>query len=295
MKKIKLLLGIILLIVLTSNSFAQKIEKHPSFSVRISGKGSPIFFIPGILCSAEVWDATIKHYETNYTCYAFTLAGFAEAAPIKEKDIMLTIKADLIAYIKSHAKNDAILVGHSMGGFYGLMIASSEPSLLKKLVVVDAMPFLMAAQDSSRTEEQIKGMLIGAENSYLKTDEKVLRTQQMNILRTMITNEAQIEKACTWSMSSDRYTMGKTFAEMMGTDLRDELKNIKTNTMVMVAWDKPIAAFPDYTKEASYNVFALQYKNLKGVQLKQTDGAKHFIMYDQPEWFIKTLDGFFKN
>jgi N-formylmaleamate deformylase len=276
-----------------NSSNAQKIEKYESFNVKISGKGAPIFFIPGILCSADVWEESIKHYEKNYTCYAFTLAGFAEASPLKQgTEIMPKIKSDLIAYIKSHSNNNAILVGHSMGGFYGLMIASSEPSLLKKLVVVDALPFLMAAQDSTRTEEQIKGMLVGAENTYLNTEESVLKNQQLAILRTMITNETQIEKACTWSMRSDRYTMGKSFAEMMGTDLRDDVKNINTNTLVMVAWDKPIAAFPDYTKEASYKVYAQQYKNLKGVQLKQTDGAKHFIMYDQPEWFIKTLDDF---
>ncbi len=295
MKKINLILGIILLTVLVNTSTAQKIEKHNSFNVRISGNGSPIFFIPGFLCSADVWDEIIKRYEKDYTCYAFTLAGFAEAAPLKEKEIMTTIKTDLIAYIKSHSKNDAILVGHSMGGFYGLMIASSEPTLLRSLVVVDALPFLMAAQDSTRTEEQIKEMLVGAENSYLATEENVLRNQQMNILRTMISNEAQVEKACTWSMSSDRYTMGKTFAEMMGTDLRDDVKNIKTKTLVMVAWDKPIPAYPNFTKEASYNTFATQYKNLLGVELKQPDGAKHFIMYDQPDWFIKTLDGFIKN
>jgi pimeloyl-ACP methyl ester carboxylesterase len=295
MKKYKLILAVVCSLFLINSSNAQKLEKHESFNVKISGKGAPIFFIPGILCSADVWDETIKHYEKNYTCYAFTLAGFAEASPLQQgTEIMPKIKSDLIAYIKSHSNKNAILIGHSMGGFYGLMIASSEPTLLKKLVVVDALPFLMAAQDSTRSEEQIRGMLVGAENTYLKTEESVLKNQQLAILRTMITNEAQIEKACTWSMRSDRYTMGKTFAEMMGTDLRDDVKNINTNTLVMVAWDKPIAAFPDYTKEASYKVYAQQYKNLKGVQLKQTDGAKHFIMYDQPEWFINTLDEFIR-
>lgn len=295
MKKLNVLIALLLFVVFTNNVNAQKIENHESFTVKISGKGEPIFFIPGILCSGEVWNETVKHYEKSNTCYVFTLAGFAGVKALQTDKIMPAIQADLIAYIKQHSKNNAILVGHSMGGFYGLLIASSEPTLLKKLVVVDALPFLMAAQDSTRTETQIQAMLIGSEKAYLHTDEATLRAQQINILRTMITNEAQVQKACEWSMSSDRHTMGKTFAEMMGKDLRQQIRFIKTKTLVMVAWDKPIAAFPDYTKEASYNVYATQYKNLKGVILKQTDGAKHFIMYDQPEWFIKTLDEFILN
>lgn len=279
-------------ILISGESIAQKVEEHESFQVKISGKGEPMFFIPGILCSGEVWSEPVKHYEKNYTCYAFTLAGFSGVKPIKSDKTMLKIQQDLMAYIKSHSNSNAILVGHSMGGFYGLLIASSQPALLKKLIVVDALPFLMAAQDSTRTEEQINGMLKGSEKMYENIEESVLRNQQMNILRTMITDEKYINIACEWSMKSDRYTMGKTFTEMMGTDLRDDIKNIKTQTLVMAAWDKPIPAYPQFTKEGSLAVYVNQYKNLNGVVIKQTEGAKHFIMYDQPTWFIKTLDEF---
>ncbi len=294
MKKIKFWITFAVVIISCNTSYSQQVEKLESFTVKISGHGNPIFFVPGIVCSGDVWDETIKQYEKNYTCYVFTLAGFAGVNPLKSDNIMEKIKHDLIVYIKAHSKENAILVGHSMGGFYGLLIASTEPTLLKRLVVVDALPFLMAAQDSTRTEEQVRAMLKGSDKAYENIEESALRKQQISILSTMITNEAQVQKACEWSMASDRYTMGKTFSEMMGTDLRDDIKNIKTKTLVMAAWDKPIPAYPQYTKEASLDVYAKQYKNLSGVELKQTDGAKHFIMYDQPEWFIRTLNDFLK-
>jgi N-formylmaleamate deformylase len=295
MKKINFLIAFAVVIISGQTSYSQSVEKFESFNVKVSGHGDPIFFIPGILCSGDVWNETVKYYEKKYTCYVFTLAGFAGATPLKSDKLMPKIKDDLIGYIKMHSKSNAILVGHSMGGFYGLLIASSEPTLLKHLVVVDALPFLMGAQDSTRTEEQVQLMVKGSEKAYENIDEKTLRTQQLSILSTMITDKAKIEKACDWSMASDRLTMGKSFAEMMGTDLREKIKSIKTKTLVMVAWDKPIPAYPLYTKEASLNVFASQYKNLNGVELKQTEGSKHFIMYDQPEWFISTLNEFMKN
>lgn len=295
MKKINFWITLAIVIISGHTSYSQRVENLESFTVKVSGHGDPIFFVPGIVCSGDVWNETVKYYEKNYTCYVFTLAGFAGATPLKSDKIMEKIKGDLIDYIKANSKNNATLVGHSMGGFYGLLIASVEPTLLKRLVVVDALPFLMGAQDSTRTEEQIQTMVKGSEKAYENIDEKTMRTQQLSILGTMITDKAKIEKACEWSMASDRYTMGKTFAEMMGTDLRDKVKYIKTKTLVMVAWDKPIPAFPQYTKEASLNVYASQYKKLNGVVLKQTDGAKHFIMYDQPEWFVNTLNEFMKN
>lgn len=294
MKTLKKLFITVFILALAFNTKANKIEKHTSFQVKISGKGSPIFLIPGIVCSGDVWDETIKHYEKNYTCYAFTLAGFAGAKELNSDVIMPTIQKDLIQYIKSHSNNDAILIGHSMGGFYGLLIASAEPNLLKKLIVVDALPFLMAAQDSNQTEEKIKVMLKGSERMYVGLNDSIVRIQQMMILRGMITDEKKIEKACEWSMNSDRATMGITFCEMMSKDLRKEISKIKTPTMVMVAWDKPIPQYPTFTKESSYQVYANQYKNLKPLTLKQTENSKHFIMYDQPQWFLKNLDEFIR-
>ena len=45
-----------------------------SFSVqKIGNKGNSILFIPGLACSAEVWQDTVKEFSPNHTCYLFTM------------------------------------------------------------------------------------------------------------------------------------------------------------------------------------------------------------------------------
>ena len=39
------------------------------FSVQKTGeKGNPILFIPGLACSAEVWQDTVKEFSPNHIC-----------------------------------------------------------------------------------------------------------------------------------------------------------------------------------------------------------------------------------
>ena len=47
--------------------------------------------------------------------------------------------------------------------------------------------------------------------------------------------------------------------------------------------------FYNFANEKEYN---LQYAELKNKTIKVAD-AKHFIMYDQPEWFYNQIDAFF--
>ena len=59
-----------------------------SFSVqKIGNKGNSILFIPGLACSAEVWQDTVKEFSPNHTCYLFTMAGFAGTAPVKNPSL----------------------------------------------------------------------------------------------------------------------------------------------------------------------------------------------------------------
>lgn len=88
-----------------------------SFSVqKIGDKGNSILFIPGLACSAEVWQDTVKEFSPNHTCYLFTMAGFAGTAPVKNPSLDNWAEA-IISYVKKEKIKKPIIVGHKLGWY----------------------------------------------------------------------------------------------------------------------------------------------------------------------------------
>jgi pimeloyl-ACP methyl ester carboxylesterase len=81
--------------------------------------------------------------------------------------------------------------------------------------------------------------------------------------------------------------MGHGYTDLLKLDLRDTLSEIKCETLIIGA------SFP--YKEVAQENFEKQYEKLPNKVIKMASNSKHFIMYDQPEWFYNTLNNFLAN
>lgn len=79
--------------------------------------------------------------------------------------------------------------------------------------------------------------------------------------------------------------------EDLQTDVRSELPTIKTPTLVLYEHDttlhQPDAAAFAQTMQTSY-------KTMPNVKLVEVDGARHFIMADQPQKFDAAVEAFLR-
>lgn len=106
--------------------FAQK-TGYP-FEVKITGAGKAkpaLLFLPGFACSGSVWDETVAHYQPIYSCYTFTMGGFAGVPPQSSPSLAAWVEA-LATYIKDNKIENPVIIGHSLGGGIALMLALSE-------------------------------------------------------------------------------------------------------------------------------------------------------------------------
>src|SRR6266542_2825471 len=117
----------------------------PAFEVKVSGHGPAMILIPGMSSSGEVWNATVQQLASRYQCHVLTLAGFAGVRPI-DGPLLPHVEEELVRYIDRHHLGKPIVVGHSLGGFLALRLASDHPARVGKLVIVDALPALGAVQ-----------------------------------------------------------------------------------------------------------------------------------------------------
>jgi hypothetical protein len=121
------------------------------------------------------------------------------------------------------------------------------------------------------------------------TPEQVKQSQQYYI-SSMVTAPDKLEIISKWGVESHAPTVAQAMYEMQTIDLREELGRIKTTVAVVGAW----IAYKDYgvTRESTLKNFSDQYQFLIGVTIQLTDTGKHFIMYDEPNWFFAQLDQF---
>jgi pimeloyl-ACP methyl ester carboxylesterase len=70
-----------------------------------------------------------------------------------------------------------------------------------------------------------------------------------------------------------------------------EIANIKVPMLVMAAFDYT-EMYPQYTLEVAQSTFQSQYQYANTLQLEMAEGAKHFIMWDKPEWMFEKIDQF---
>ena len=251
------------------------------FSVQKTGeKGNPILFIPGLACSAEVWQDTIKEFSPNHICYLFTMAGFAGVTPVKNPSLENWAEA-IISYIKKEKIKQPIIVGHSLGGMLAMKIAAKEPKLLQKIVVVDALPTLAALSNGDFKADPNRDCTPIIKEFVDMSKEKFEQTQRSSMVY-YTENKEKIPQIVQWSVDSDRETIAKMVCELSNTDLREEIQQIQVPTLVLL---ESVFSF-------SKNKIEQQYAKLPKKELKYANKGLHFVMYDDYDWYIQQLKEF---
>ncbi|MFK8046051.1 MAG: alpha/beta fold hydrolase [Crocinitomicaceae bacterium] len=287
----KILAILSLTLIVWNGVFAQSILQSYPFNVEIEGEGKPIILIPGISCSGAVWKETTDSLKDKFECHILTLAGFNNQKPIDlEHGYISSIKEGIIKYVSTELSAKPIIVGHSLGGFISMSIACSEPEILSQLILVDSYPFLPSAFNPNTTKESVLPQAKQRQEATIILPDSLFYKQEMMKLETMITNKDNIKVASEWLMKSDRETITQAVFEMMTMDLGNEIENIKVPILLLGSW----YGLRNYgiTKDFVSSSFVNQFSKAKDCTIAVADTSKHFIMWDQPIWFIEKIKSF---
>ncbi len=283
-------LAILLIIFFYQTTTYSQSEKY-SFNVVIKGKGNPIILIPGLASSGKVWKETTETLGEKYECHILTLAGFTNQKPISlEKGYLPVIKKEIIKYIQNELNEKPILIGHSLGGFLSLSIVSSQPTLLRKIIIVDSYPFYSLVFNPNATVKNVIPQAKMLKEIILSTSDSLFVQQQKMTMSTMITDSTNIKIATKWSLQSDRETVAQAMYEIMTTDLRNGIEKVKIPILVFGSWYG--AKGYGITKEIVQKNYEKQFLKANNCKIEIAKTAKHFIMWDEPKWFINLVKSF---
>jgi pimeloyl-ACP methyl ester carboxylesterase len=261
--------------------------------VTVVGSGPDVILVPGLSSSPDrAWKSTVAAVP-GHRYHLIQVKGFAGVAAEANASgpVSAPVADEIARYAKLQKLKRPALVGHSMGGTIGMMVAARHPDLLGRLMVVDMVPFTgaMFGQPNATVEtmkpmaEQIRKAMSGPPNPQ----GEAMLTQMIN---GMVRTEAARPAILADSKASDRAATANAYYELLTTDLRPELGKVKVPLTVLYVTPTG-APVTDAQVDAMYKA---SYANASGAKLVRVPDAAHFLQVDNPARVQAELKAFLK-
>jgi pimeloyl-ACP methyl ester carboxylesterase len=252
-------------------------------TVRTEGSGPDVILIPGLNSSPRAWSSTVEALP-GYRYHLVHIAGFAGQPVGANKDgaVSAPVAEEIARYIKESNLKQPAVIGHSMGGTIGMMLASRHPDTLSRLMVVDMFPFIgtfFAGPGATPAKVEAVGDQVAASMRGADPEQRSKRATET--ITGMVDTEAMRPVAIKDSMSSDPDVGIRAYRELIVTNLIPELAKISVPVTVLYIQPKnvPLPA------EQFDGVYKTAYAPIKQLTLKRIPDSAHFIMWDQPQRF----------
>jgi pimeloyl-ACP methyl ester carboxylesterase len=283
---------VLLTVALTGQVFTAAADAvSDRITVTVRGHGPDVLLIPGLATSSAVWDATASHLENRFRLHIIQVAGFAGAPPQANAQgpVMQPTVDAIDSYIKTHKLQAPRVIGHSLGGLMGGMLAFQHPEDVGGLMIVDSLPFygaLFGAKDPGTATPQAAAM----RDSILAQTQDDYAKGEAAFMHSLVKSPDGYKLAAKWAIASDKSVVARAMYEDMTTDLRPQLQKIKSPVTILHAWDSATGI----PQAASDRLYEESYAALPNKKIVRIDDSFHFIMLDQPDKFATQVDIFLK-
>lgn len=255
----------------------------PHISIHSIGSGDPVVLIPGLASPRAVWAGIAPELARNHRVLLVQVNGFGGDDPGANngENILDGVVADLVAYFRDHGIEHPAIIGHSMGGLIGMMLAKTHQERVGRLMIVDALPFFGVLVSPTATPETVRPIA-----AQLRT---ALQSQSgpQPVPTSMSLNEAARAQIAVWMTAANHHVTGQAIYEDATSDLRGDVPAIgRVPTTVLYAVSDPARA------DMFRTIFAGAYAAAPSIRVIPVENSAHFIMLDQPDRFREAVIAF---
>lgn len=255
-------------------------------SVETIGAGPDVVLIPGLGSSRATWRATADRLQTTHRLHLIQVAGFAgeparaNAAP---GPLIKPVADQIETYIEQAHLTRPAVIGHSLGGVIAMRLALDHPEDVGKLMIVDTLAFyteLFAGVKATAGGAQPYADTMGKQ--MLGQSDADFAKGAAQAAAGMATNPADQTRIQSWAVASARPVFVRAMQEDMTTDLRPEVAHLAMPVTVYYEASLAPLITADYAPVPHATLVAA------------APGARHFVMYDDPQGFNAALDRFLR-
>ena len=106
---------------------------------KIEGSGKPLLILHGFLGMSDNWKSLGTQFAVGFQVHMLDLRNHGRS--MHSDDFSYEIMAqDVYEYCQAHNLENINIIGHSMGGKVAMLLATSHPELVDKLIVADIGP-----------------------------------------------------------------------------------------------------------------------------------------------------------
>lgn len=261
------------------------------FTVEVEGSGPDVVLIPGLATSRAEFADLARRLAGRYRLHLIQVAGFAgdPPGPNAQGPVIAPLAEDLHRYIAARRLNRPAIIGHSMGGLIGLLIAERHPEDLGRLMIVDALPFYPAIVSPTITLVQVEPVAAQLREGVIAATPAQYAASEVQTARRLSNTPAGQALVAGWGSRSDQGVAARASYDDMTTDARPGLAAVQAPVTVLYAWDAAMGP-----QAAVDGLYAGQYAALPHKTVFRVDASFHFIPLDQPDAFAAAVSSFLK-
>jgi len=166
------------------------------------GKGTPLVLIHGHPLDHSIWEPVLPLLENDFDLIVPDLRGFGQSETIRSGYRLVDMAADIIALLDHLEIRQAVIAGHSMGGYIALACAAVSPSHIRGLGLVASHVFAdpperKSSRYETASEIEKKGVHLLADTFPLKltVDSSLQKILREIILRQSVPGVAESLRA----------------------------------------------------------------------------------------------------
>jgi len=258
-------------------------------SVVTRGSGPDVILIPGMTSHRDVWATTADALDDTHRVHLVQVNGFAgaPAGANAEGAVSAPVAEEIARYIAEGDLERPAVIGHSMGGTIGMMLAARHPDAVGKLMVVDMFPF-MGAMFGGQTPDAVRPVADQIRSQMLAAPPGSAGPMVEQMIANMTNTESARPTLVQHARDSNRTVVANAFHELIVTDLRPELANIRAPVTVLYV----IPPNAPITREQYVGYMEMSYATLPNKRIALIENSYHFIMIDAFDRFMQEVNAF---
>ncbi len=263
------------------------VTQLPHISIVAIGAGPPVLLIPGLATPRAVWDGIAPTLAKTHRVYLVQVNGFGDDDPRANLSgsVLDGMVADLAGFVAREKLGKPAVIGHSLGGLAGMVLAARHPDSVGRLMVVDALPFIGTILAPGATATSIAPRAEAMRQAIAATHGQarpVVTTDPGGIWSNTPAGRIRV---ANWSNAADPRVVAQAMADDMTTDATADLGKITAKPFTIL-----------YATGAGPMATAIWRRAYAGspATLEPVADSYHFIMLDQPAAFAAAVERFLR-
>jgi len=137
-----------------------KVEfKNSQINYEVHGEGPALVFLHGFLEELSIWKDLTDKLSDKYKIIAIDLLGHGQSGSVSEIHTMELMAEAVGLVLEVNTIENALVFGHSMGGYVALALAENYPYLVKGICLVNSSALEDSPQKRIDRERAVEAVL----------------------------------------------------------------------------------------------------------------------------------------